>query len=131
MGRVGGARVCRRHRAPRAPVARRSHHPRASPQARRVGDEHGSPSEAWGNASFREALVRHALQDCGRGGASDGLSPHALREAVYHVHGKEATGFKQSLALSVLRLLRARRVLDISAGWGDRLVAAIAVGVER
>ena len=39
---------------------------------------------------------------------------------------KECTQFKPSLALTVLQLLRAKRVLDFSAGWGDRLLGAIA-----
>ena len=89
-------------------------------RARRI-DAEESPAEAWErNAAFREGVVRAALPD---------LSSSSLREAVWRVHGREATGFKQSFAISVLRRLGARRVLDISAGWGDRLIAAIAAGV--
>jgi len=91
-------------------------------RARRV-DSPESPMAAWeGSTDFRERVVRAAMPN---------LDAHSLREAVWRVHGREATGFKQSFAISVLRRLGARRVLDISAGWGDRLVAAIAAGVDR
>ena len=93
-------------------------------RARRVGAR-ASPWEAWhgDDPAFREAVVREAAARfrC--------VSPFALREAMWWVRAwPEATLFKPSLALSVLRKLHARRVLDFSAGWGDRLLAALAHG---
>jgi tRNA1(Val) A37 N6-methylase TrmN6 len=38
--------------------------------------------------------------------------------------------FRVSVALTVLRMFNARKWLDISAGWGDRLLAAIGHGVD-
>lgn len=97
-------------------------------RARRVGAR-ASPWEAWHGAdpAFREAVVRAASA------RFDRLTPFALREAMWAGAREwpEATLFKPSLALSVLRMLRSRRVLDFSAGWGDRLLAALAHGVER
>lgn len=56
-------------------------------------------------------------------------TPYNLREAVYE-KTREATQFKITLAYTIYKLFSARRTLDISAGWGDRLLAAIASGIE-
>ena len=39
--------------------------------------------------------------------------------------------FKPTLVVCVVRRLGARRMLDFSAGWGDRLVGAIAAGLDK
>eukprot|EP01114_Cavostelium_apophysatum_P017638 TRINITY_DN5297_c0_g1_i1.p1 TRINITY_DN5297_c0_g1~~TRINITY_DN5297_c0_g1_i1.p1 ORF type:complete len:271 (+),score=35.71 TRINITY_DN5297_c0_g1_i1:719-1531(+) len=52
-----------------------------------------------------------------------------LRELLYR-KARECTQFKPSLAFTVFKLLKATRILDFSAGWGDRLAAAIAADVE-
>jgi hypothetical protein len=43
----------------------------------------------------------------------------------------EATNFKVSLATGIYIYFNAKRILDISAGWGDRLIAAIGHQAER
>lgn len=53
------------------------------------------------------------------------ITTHNLREALFSIH-KECTQFKPTLAFSVYEYFGATSVLDFSAGWGDRLVAAIA-----
>lgn len=57
---------------------------------------------------------------------SDGLTTFVLRECVFNSRVKECTQFKPSLALSVIKLFKGTRVLDFSAGWGDRLLGAMA-----
>jgi hypothetical protein len=57
------------------------------------------------------------------------LSPYEMREKVFHLT-KECTQFKPTLAFTIFREFRAHRVLDFSAGWGDRLIAALAAGVD-
>ena len=52
-----------------------------------------------------------------------------MREGIYHLV-KECTQFKPTVALSLFQLLHAKRVLDFCAGWGDRLIAAIAADLE-
>ena len=60
------------------------------------------------------------------------LNTFELREALYRRGVKECTQFKCTLARSVYDLYGARCVLDFSAGWGDRLIGAIAAAsVER
>lgn len=59
------------------------------------------------------------------------LTSERLRETLYQLH-PECTQFKPTLALSVYAMFGAASVLDMSAGWGDRLVAALAAaGVVR
>lgn len=47
------------------------------------------------------------------------------REALYQLH-YECTSFKPSLMVAFAALFPSKRVLDISSGWGDRLIGAIA-----
>lgn len=80
-------------------------------------DQTESPWDYW--RVQQKSVVREVVQ---RG---NGVSTYELREALYR-NVKECTQFKPSLAVSVFQKLNATRVLDFSAGWGDRLVAAIA-----
>jgi tRNA1(Val) A37 N6-methylase TrmN6 len=51
----------------------------------------------------------------------------ALREAFYQLYRKtEAETFRPSTAAALYQLFDAKSVLDFSAGWGDRLIAAMA-----
>lgn len=53
-----------------------------------------------------------------------------LRDIIYS-KTKMCNNFRISVALSVLDIFSAKKWLDISAGWGDRLIAAIAHGVDK
>jgi hypothetical protein len=57
------------------------------------------------------------------------ITAHNLRELLYS-SVKEATQFKVTVAYSVYKLFNAKNVLDMSAGWGDRLIGAIASGAK-
>ena len=95
-------------------------------RARRAGTA-TSPAAAWAGAdpAFREAVVRVAVERWGR------VDAYTLREAMWYLpRFAESTAFKPALALSILRALRSRRILDPCAGWGDRLLAALAHGAE-
>lgn len=52
-----------------------------------------------------------------------------LRSKVYKDSGF-CSGFRISVALTVLKLFNAKKWLDISAGWGDRLISAIGHNVD-
>lgn len=54
---------------------------------------------------------------------------YQLREILYK-ETKLCSNFKISHALSVLNLFKPKKWLDISAGWGDRLLSAIFYGVD-
>ena len=90
-------------------------------KAKRV-DREWSPQEYWD--THYDQLVQKTLE---RSGCSD---PIELRDQLWH-EGLECSSFKLSLAKAVYEIFGAKRILDISAGWGDRLLAAIAHGVER
>lgn len=52
-----------------------------------------------------------------------------IRDIMYH-NVKFCNNFRISVALTILKLFNVKKWLDISAGWGDRLLAAIGHGVE-
>lgn len=52
-----------------------------------------------------------------------------LRDLIWK-ETKECTSFKVTLARSVYLFFNAKKTLDISSGWGDRLIAAISCGVR-
>ena len=43
---------------------------------------------------------------------------------------KECTQFKPTIAFTIFKFLNSTKILDFSAGWGDRLIAAIAAKVN-
>ena len=54
----------------------------------------------------------------------------SLQETIYnHIH--LCNNFKISVCLSILKFFNAKKWLDISCGWGDRLISAILYGVEE
>jgi hypothetical protein len=97
---------------------------RARLTARRQ-DEREAPMVRWAtDPLFVASVVEASLQRYGECG------PGPLRESLYEMV-KECTQFKPSLVAAVIRFFGATRMLDFSAGWGDRLAGAIAAGVER
>ena len=69
------------------------------------------------------------------------ITPYNLRE-ISHEMVKEATQFKPTVALSVYQMINVLkeskdqsneklRILDFSAGWGDRLIASLANQAKR
>lgn len=62
------------------------------------------------------------------------ISYYQIKEYLWE-NFKQCTNFNTTIAVCVVRLLKSKRWLDFSAGWGDRLVGAIAcncfyVGVD-
>ena len=51
-----------------------------------------------------------------------------LRETIF-LTGTECTSFKSSLTVGFIKFFKATNMLDISAGWGNRLIGAIAAGI--
>lgn len=85
-------------------------------------DKPQSPEEYF--QTHRVDLVRECLAQTGR------IDSFEMRELLWK-KGLEATNFKVSLAVSVYKYFKATRILDISAGWGDRLIAAIGHQAQR
>jgi len=81
-----------------------------------------SPLEFWRSPLMRKVLTKLDEQRIP-------YTNKNLREALYK-NVKECTQFKVSLVVSVLKYFSAKRYLDISAGWGDRLIGALACDLE-
>jgi hypothetical protein len=87
-----------------------------------------SPWDTWNDDKARLAIIRSAEGRKGKQGSS-----HSLREAIYRAT-RACNTFNPTFGLWVLRRLARGmnkpmdklRVLDPSAGWGDRLIAACA-----
>jgi hypothetical protein len=54
----------------------------------------------------------------------------SIRDKIWKL-GYECNAFKATLAKSIYIFFHAKRILDFSAGWGDRLLAAIAHKADR
>ena len=52
------------------------------------------------------------------------INNHNLREEMY-IRNKPCNNFRISVCLEVLKLFKPKKWLDISAGWGDRLLSAL------
>ena len=48
-----------------------------------------------------------------------------LRETIYYSNIKGCNNFRITVALTILKFFKVKKWLDISAGWGDRLLSAI------
>jgi 16S rRNA G966 N2-methylase RsmD len=55
------------------------------------------------------------------------ITYHLLREYIYK-NTKECSNFNVTIVVSLLQLFKPKHWLDFSAGWGDRLIGAIAYG---
>ena len=95
-----------------------------------------SPFAAWNNKDYMKLVIEKYMED------KEDLTSFNLRESFYKLSSKlpekyknmECNFFKATLAASVyhafLRDSTKTRVLDISAGWGDRLLAALAKNLD-
>lgn len=55
------------------------------------------------------------------------LSHFELNEYLYKKY-KQCTNFNTTIVISVLKFFKPKKYLDLSAGWGDRLIGAMAYG---
>jgi hypothetical protein len=76
-----------------------------------------SPIEYW-NKNIKN-VITHVYSK------GEDLSIYTLREAMFSLV-PEATLFKTTVAKTIYDIFNPRVILDMSSGWGDRLIAAIA-----
>jgi hypothetical protein len=57
-------------------------------------------------------------------GAHGNFDMLSMREAIFRT-GEECSSFKCTAVISLFHILKSRTVLDMCAGWGDRLVGAL------
>ena len=95
-----------------------------------------SPFAAWNNKEYMTFVIEQYMDK------KENLTSFNLRESFYKLNSAlpekyrnmECNFFKATLAASVYNLFLRnkphKRVLDISAGWGDRLLAALSANLE-
>ena len=87
----------------------------------RRSDSGVSPLECW--QSQKDQVLAYAEKTYGK------IDPYTLREAVYHLEPGAGT-FRPTNIVAMIKKFNSKRVLDFSAGWGDRLIGAIACDVD-
>jgi hypothetical protein len=97
--------------------------------AGRIDKNYKTPLELWAMTTKKdEEMMREILGELLK--SKEGLTHRSFRDAFWKT-GLEANSFKTTVASSVYWYFDAKRILDISAGWGDRLMAAMAHRAER
>lgn len=80
---------------------------------------HSSPYTLFSRKSYLHKLLATQSK----------VSSSIIREQIWKL-SKECTLFKNTLVYDVCKHFKAKSYLDISAGWGDRLIGALAAGIE-
>lgn len=91
----------------------------------KLNHEKYSPIDAWRNKDFLVKIVTEFIEN-----KTTDLTSFELRELIWSSR-LECNSFKASLASSVYWQFNAKKILDISSGWGDRLLGAIAHYADR
>lgn len=86
----------------------------------RVIETSPSPLEYWNEN--KERIGRMVLEKYGK------ITPNGLRETIYQLV-RECTSHRPNNMLAMIQLFGAKSVLDISSGWGDRLLGAMAAEI--
>ena len=77
-----------------------------------------SPHDYW--QLHKEEMIKRTYDKY------DSLTIRNLREAIYNsIDTKLCNNFRITVALTILKYFKPKSWLDISAGWGDRLLSAI------
>jgi len=89
----------------------------------RRSDQKISPFLFWNSSSGSFEVLKKVIS------LKQDLNTYNLREALYGTV-KECTQFKCTLTRAIIQKLRGTRILDFSAGWGDRLIGSISSNVD-
>ena len=92
----------------------------------RRSDQEKSPLEFWKDTDKIKKTIEQSIKEYNK------ITSESLRESFY-TQVREATLFKPTLVVDVITIFGKgpmTRYLDMSAGWGDRLIGAIAADVE-
>ncbi|MCJ7637429.1 MAG: site-specific DNA-methyltransferase, partial [Nitrososphaeraceae archaeon] len=84
-------------------------------------DAHESPEDYW--IEYKSKVVAEAIKKYGK------INVYTLRESLYQLAG-ECTSFRPTIMVSLIHMFKAKRILDFSSGWGDRLIGAMAANAE-
>jgi ubiquinone/menaquinone biosynthesis C-methylase UbiE len=84
-------------------------------------DQPLNPYDYW--QTYKNDIINKSLKQYGNDNA------YSLREIIFQTAG-EVTTFRPSLFVGFIKMFKAKKVLDFSSGWGDRLIGAIAANVD-
>lgn len=84
-------------------------------------DQKYSPYEFF--IKFPEKVIQYSLKKY------NDINLYTLRESIWRLI-KECTSFRPPVIVSIIKKFKSKKVLDFSAGWGDRLIGALACNVE-
>lgn len=82
----------------------------------------------WWNKNYKQ--VYDAVKSKGIDPNDTNRFDYELRETEYYMYKFECESFKPSNAVAFIVMFNAKSVLDISSGWGDRLIACLAKNVQ-
>ena len=57
------------------------------------------------------------------------INSHYLRETLFDLTN-ECSSFRPTVIVSIIKMFKSKCLLDISSGWGDRLIGAMAADVD-
>ena len=83
-----------------------------------------SPINLWNSKEELSKLLNKMIDE------KEEITSYNIREYIYKLK-YECNSFKLTLASSIYWFFNAKKILDISAGWGDRLLASIAHYADR
>jgi len=92
-----------------------------------------APITYWKNSA---RYIVNDVVDSVLGGKYIALNTEVFRETIYH-QVKECNSFKPTIVVAIINALRKtfgaeiNSYLDISAGWGDRLIGALAADIKK
>jgi len=94
-----------------------------------------SPMDYWNKYYDKIVNVAKKQKNSNRGrNGVDIKTPegaHNLRETLYHMmKKKECTSFRPNNLVAIAQMFGSRKILDFSAGWGDRLAGAISLDLN-
>lgn len=78
-----------------------------------------TPEDAFYNDIIRTRLIDNIIK------RNQEVNNESLREELYKFY-PECSNFRLTISLSIIKYFNGTRILDISAGWGDRLISALA-----
>lgn len=80
-----------------------------------------SPYDFFNNN--KQKVINHSMNKYGK------QTPYYIRESIYNLV-KECESFKPLNLVFVIKMLKSTKMLDFSAGWGDRLIGAMACDIH-
>ncbi len=84
-------------------------------------DQELTPIEYW--QQNKEYVKQQAQKLYGE------VNAYTLRETIFKLAG-EVTSFRPTLMVGFIKMFKARRILDWSSGWGERLLGSLVMNVD-